>query len=160
MSKFFREKGIEKLSSRVRHLAVHSIARWSVDGLNLLTRKQFYRAVIQDLFVRHGIEVAVGRMGEPVYRGTFEEYVPAVVKRLGLSENLVQEADIVDSYDTQDILASIVLGGMCASILESLIIVDRYMAVREAPSGGYVGLDGLFNPEVSPRGWAIVASRS
>jgi hypothetical protein len=83
-----------------------------------------------------------------------------VVEKLGLSESLIQEADIIDSYDEKDILAWVILRGMCAGVLESLIMLDRYMAVREALTGGYVGLHKLFDREICPRGWAIVAFRS
>ena len=160
MSKFLREKGIKKLGRDARHLAVHTVPRWTPDSLNTMTRKHFYRAVLEVLFVRHGIDPVVGRTPDHVYRGPFKEYVRVAVKRIGLSERLVQETDVVNSYDTPDVLASIVLRGMCASILESLIVLDRYMAVRETLAGGYVGLRRLFDPEVSPRGWAIVGSRS
>lgn len=159
MSEYFRNKGIEKLSSSLRHLAVQSTSRWNSESLNSATRKHYYRAVLEVLFVRHGIKRVVGRQPDRLYRRPFNEYVRAVVEKLGLSADLIQEADIIDSYDTRDVLCSIVLRGMCAGTIETLILLDRYMAVRERLEGGYVGLHRLFNPEISPRSWAIVASR-
>lgn len=160
MSEYFRHRGVEKLSSTLRHLAVQSTSRWNADSLSSTTRKHFYRAVLEVLFARHGITAAVGKQRDHVYQRPFKDYVRTVVEKLGLSEDLVEEAHIVELYDTRDVLSSIVLRGMCASIVESLILVDRYMAVREAMEGGYVGMHRLFDPEISPRGWAIVASRS
>ena len=163
MSEYFRNKGIKELSPTLRHLAVQSTSRWNVDSVASMTRKHYYRAVLQVLFARHGIEAIVGKQRDNIYLKLFKGYVWTVVEKLGLSEELreklIEEANIIDLYDTGDVLSSIVLRGMCASIIESLILLDRYMAVRESLEGGYVGLHRLFDPEISPRGWAIVASR-
>jgi hypothetical protein len=163
MSKFFRDKGVKKMSRDFRDLASHCVKRLTPDHLNEIkvqAGKHFYRAVLEVLFVRHGIDSVVGRTPNSVYLKPFVEYVRTVVRKHRLSESLIEEADIIYSYAVEDALASMILRRMCAGVLESLIILDRCMAVREALIGGYVGLHMLFERETSPRGWAIVASRS
>jgi hypothetical protein len=159
MSEFFRNKGIKKLSPTARYLVDYSTNCRHSDSLALAMRKQYYRAALEVLFVRHRIEVVVSKPRDHVCQRTFKDYVRTVVKKLGLSEDLIHEADIIDSCDTRDVLSSIVTQVMCARVIESLILLDRWMAVQETVDGGYVGMHRIFNPEISPGGLAIVASR-
>lgn len=82
-----------------------------------------------------------------------------MVQKLDLPESLINEANIIDNYSEQMVVSAVCLRGMCAGVVESLILLDRWMAVKEALVGGYVGLHRIFDADVSPRGWAIVAAR-
>ena len=49
--------------------------------------------------------------------------------------------------------------GICAGVIETMIILDRWLYLHENMTEGYLGVHRLFNPSISPRGWAIVALR-
>ena len=94
------------------------------------------------------------------YRGSFHGYVQAVVKRHNLDIDFSSAADMADKYDEKDMNAIVCMRAMCAGVIESLIIIDRWMYVSENLPGDYVGVHCLFDEKISPRNWAIVAARS
>ena len=132
-----------------------------MDGRNtsLTIRKHYYRALLQVLFVRHRLNLTVGKLRDHVYRNGFNEYIRNVVQKLNLPETLINEANIIENYSDQMVVSAVCLRGMCAGVVESLILLDRWMAIKEQLMGGYVGLHRIFDANVSPRGWAIVAAR-
>ena len=141
------------------HLAAQAPRKWTTESATLTVKKHFYRAVLQVLFVRHELDPVVGKFRKNVYQQPFEHYVQAVVQRHRLPEVLITHADIKE-YDDKNVIAAVCLRAMCAAIVESLIVVDRWMALREQNSYGSVGLHRVFDAQISPRGWAIVASRN
>jgi hypothetical protein len=159
VSQYFREKGIN-LDRSLRALAVHAAKQWTVDAMSSGIQKHFYRAVLEVLFTRHGIvDMQVGRCRPHVYENGFKEYVRTIVERCKLPEILIDEADIINEFNDLKVLRIMCLREMCADVLESLIQLDRWMAVTEKVGNGYVGLHRIFEAETSPRGWAIVAAR-
>ena len=89
----------------------------------------------------------------------FKEYVRTVVQKLNLPETLIEEADMIAEDNDQKVISAVCLRGICAGVVESLIILDRWIAVKEQLTHGYVGLHRIFDGTISPRGWAIVAAR-
>ena len=144
----------------LRHLAVQATSRWTVDTLAATIRKHYYRALLEILFARHGLTPTVGKLRDHVYLNGFKDYVRNVVHKLKLQETLIDDVDAIGEYSDQEVISAVCLRGMCAGVVESLIILDRWMAVREQLMDGYVGLHRIFDATISPRGWAIVAARS
>ena len=99
-------------------------------------------------------------MRDQYYRKSFQDYVIAVVKKLSLPIDLASEASIVDDYQESSLTAAVCMRAMCAAVIESLILVDRWMYMHENMKEGYIGLHRIFEEQISPRGWAIVAARS
>jgi hypothetical protein len=81
------------------------------------------------------------------------------VEQNGLSEDLVEEAGIIDEYKVESMYPAVCLRVMCAAVAESLLILDRWTFVKENLPDGHVVLHRLFDSEISPRRWAIVAVR-
>lgn len=158
ISHCFRKRHI-RLDQPLRHLAVQSTSRWTTESLKLTTQKHFYRALLQGLLVRHDLNPVVGKMRRGVYLKGFEHYVRKVVEKLQLPSVLIDEADIVSGFTDDKVVAAICMRAMCASIIEALILLDRWLVVRESLQNGYVGLHRIFNAKASPRCWAIVAAR-
>jgi len=158
MSHCFRERGIQ-LDQDLRQLAVQATSRWTTDSLEVTTRKHFYRALLQVLFDRHGLDPVVGRMPPGVYRKGFGFYVRKVVERLQLPSELIDEAELLNDYNDQRVLAALCMRAMCSAVIETLILLDRWLVIQENLKEGYVGLHRIFDAETSPRCWAIVATR-
>jgi hypothetical protein len=101
----------------------------------------------------------VGRIPRRVYLQGFGHYVRKVVERLQLPSSLIDEADLISNYEDQKVLAAISMRAMCSAVIETLILLDRWLAIRETMEDGYVGLHRIFSAEASPRCWAVVAAR-
>jgi hypothetical protein len=123
-------------------------------------RKHFYRAVLEVLLSQHNLGTTVGRMRNHHYESGFQHYLDAVISKLELPKSLLDEAGIVDDYDERKLIGPLFLRAMCGAPVESLIMLDRWIAVREKLEHGYAGLHRLYDPKISPRGWALVAARS
>jgi hypothetical protein len=98
-------------------------------------------------------------MPRGAYLKGFAHYVRKVVEKLQLPSVLIDEAEQIADYDEQKVLAAICIRAMCASVIETLILLDRWLVIQENLKDGYVGLHRIFNRETSPRCWAVVASR-
>ena len=158
MSQCFRTRKI-RLDQHLRQLAVQATSRWTTDSLESTKQKHFYRALLQVLFIRRDLNPVVGRMPRGAYLKGFAHYVRKVVEKLQLPSVLIDEAERIADYDEQKVLAAICIRAMCASVIETLILLDRWLVIQENLRDGYVGLHRIFNTETSPRCWAIVASR-
>ena len=126
----------------------------------LTIRKHLYRALLEILFTRHGLTPSVGKLPDRAYQMGFKEYMCTVVQKLNLPETLIDEAETIGEYNDQKVISAVCLRGICAGVVESLIILDRWIAVKEQLKHGYVGLHRIFDGTISPRGWAIVAARN
>jgi hypothetical protein len=111
------------------------------------------------LFNRHGLSPTVGKLPDNLYQKGFDHYVRGVVQRGRLPSVLIDETEIINAYDDHKVMTAVCMRAMCAAVIESLIILDRWMAVREKLIEGYIGLHRIFDPQISPRGWAIVGAR-
>jgi hypothetical protein len=140
-------------------LAAQATSRWTLESLRRTIRKHFYRAVLQIILGRHHLNPMIRKLPDRFYDHGFEEYVRAIVQKLQLPTVLINEAGIIHEHSDRDITAAVCLRGMCTAVVESLIVLDRWMAVREEMKDGYVGLHRIFHAQISPRGWAVVATR-
>ena len=148
------------MTQHLRQIAVQATPRWTAESLAFTIRKHFYRAVLQVLFTKHNLNPTVGKMRDQHYRKSFTDYLHAVRHKLSLPVDLTAEAEIVGKYNEADMVAAVCMRAMCAAVIESLIVLDRWMYMRENVQVGYIGLHRIFNAKISPRGWAIVAARS
>ena len=159
LSQLFWKKNIQ-LSHRLRDQAAQCVDGWNMNSARLKMRKHFYRAVLEVLLHRVGMhDVHASRQKDRVYEEGFKSYVTAVVQKHRLPEHLIEEASVIDEFKVESIYPVVCLRAMCAAITESLVILDRWMFVRENLAEGYVVLHRLFDSSISPRRWAIVAVR-
>jgi len=159
LSVLFHEKNVQ-LPIALRQEASQFVERWTLDNTSLVIRKQFYRAVLEALLHRHGIDnLRTGKQKDRVYQEGFKAYLTAIVEQNGLSEDLVEEASIIDEYKVESMYPAVCLRAMCAAVAESLLLLDRWAFVKENLPDGHVVLHRLFDSEISPRRWAIVAVR-
>jgi hypothetical protein len=159
ISQCYRERKVE-FDRWLRHLAVQATSRWTVDTMAVTIRKHYYRALLEIIFARHRLTPTVGRLQDHMYLNGFKEYVRNVVHKLKLPETLIDEADAIGEYSDQKVISAVCLRGMCSGVMESLIILDRWIAIKEQLMDSYVGVYRIFDATVSPRGWAIVAVRN
>jgi hypothetical protein len=115
--------------------------------------------VLQLLFNRHDLNPTVGKLPDSFYQKGFEHYLRGVVQRSQLPSILIDEANIIEGYNDNKVMTAVCMRSMCAAVIESLIVLDRWMRVRETLCDGYIGLHRIFDTQISPRGWAIVAAR-
>jgi len=148
-----------RLHSRLRNLAAQAPSRWTLESTRRMIRKHFYRAVLQILLDRHNLNPKIGKKREHFYENGFKEYVRALVRKLQLPTILVDEAHIIQEYSDREVMVGLCLRAMCGAVVESLIVLDRWMAVREDTDIGYIGLHRIFDSQISPRGWALVGTR-
>jgi hypothetical protein len=158
MSRCFQSKGY-RINRHLGNLAVQLITQSTSQSLEFTVRKHYYRALIHVLFTRRGIDPIVGKLPNSTYRNGFRHYVQTIVKKLQLPEGLVEESSSVEHLSDTDITTAVCLRGMCAAVVESFILLDRWLFLRENMKEGYLGLHGIFDSEISPRGWALIASR-
>src|SRR5215471_10100950 len=102
-------------------------------------RKHYYRGPLEILFAHHGPTPMVGKLRHHVYLSGLKEYVRKVVHKLKLPETFIDEVDAIGEYSDQNVISAVCLRGMCAGVVESLIILDRWIAIKEQLTDGYVG---------------------
>ena len=158
LSRAFKERNVQ-IHQTLRGLAVQVTNRWTKESMILTVRKHYYRAVLHVLFTRHSLDPVVGKQRDSTYEKGFQHYVRTIVQRLNLPETLIEEANLIEHHDDGKVVAAVCLRGMCAAVVESIIILDRFLAITENLVNGYVGLHRIFDPEISPRGWALIALR-
>jgi len=125
-----------------------------------MIKKHFYRAVLEILLRRHGIQnLRFRKQKDRIYQEGFKTYVGAILEQNGLSNDLAEEADIIDEYKVEAMYPAVSLRAMCAAVTESLVVLDRWMFVKENLPDGHVIVHRLFDSEISPRRWAVVAVR-
>lgn len=114
----------------------------------------------------------LGRLNKKKDFESFPKYVKTALRRLKIPEDAITPAEAEEYYETfkkkqvdQQIIAMWTLRALFAPILESIILVDRYLYIKESlsnsppsPTKG-VWLYPLFDPVISPRNIVIVATK-
>lgn len=158
LSNCMRGKNVE-LSLSLRQLSTAVVHFWNPETLQLVVKKHYYRSVLQVLFLRHGLDPVVGRLRHHAYEKGFQEYVRKVVAKLNLPATFIEEAKLIESYNCRRVLSAFCLSRMCAPVIKSLIVLDRWLMLWERLNDGYVGLHRIFDEGISSQGWAVVAAR-
>ena len=165
------------LGERLRTLALQATQKWpNVQTCRIMFRKHLYRAILQHILLKHGLVSAddrpklhsTGKLKSRFFTQGYIYYAKEALKRIGFAEKLTQE-QIVEGYEevahlAYRVVVVVTLRALCASLVESLILMDRWAYVKEeldkaaelGRRGGAVKLVELFHPATSPRGWAVV----
>ncbi|KAI9333637.1 methyltransferase domain-containing protein [Pilaira anomala] len=165
-----------KLGPTARMLSCQAPARWVDQQKETLIAYEhhFFRALLQLIMVEKGLIEAsvapvVGRLNKKRDFTTFSVYVKAALKRLKLDEDTITSEEAEEYYieykkrqvDKQ-ITILWTLRVLLAPILESIILVDRWLylneTIQDSPTKG-VWLWPLFDPVASPRNVVIAATK-
>ncbi|KAG1179940.1 hypothetical protein G6F70_008476 [Rhizopus microsporus] len=174
MSSLLREKKME-LKSTARVLACHSPSRW-LEGEPCIEAfdNYFFRALLQEMLV----ERELSDINDPPILGRikqnkeFTSFVAASLKRLKLPPDTITEQEARDHYlkakekqADKQFVTLWTLRALLASIVESIILVDRWLYLEESVSSlensqhKGVWAYPLFDQVASPRNVVYVASK-
>ncbi|XP_046574799.1 probable methyltransferase-like protein 25 isoform X2 [Haliotis rubra] len=155
--------GLGKASRNIACLSVHRMA-----AEKQLQGKSFYsRALLEKII--HDVVGDVGNGGQKLRKlekrsKSLYDYMVKAFTRLGLPTDKVTR-DLVEDYDKRyshvrhQLAAFVQLRAVLAPCIESLILLDRYLYLLEQDDIQDVYLTQLFNPVVSPRCFAIIATK-
>ena len=165
-----------KLGPTARMLSCQAPARWvdQQEETLMAYEHHFFRALLQFIMVEKGLTDAsvapiVGRLNKKRDFTSFPVYIKAALKRLKLPEDTItsEEAEAYyQEYKEKQIDKQITilwtLRVLLGPILESIILVDRYLylseTIEDSPTKG-VWLWPLFDPVTSPRNIVIAATK-
>ncbi|TPX39235.1 hypothetical protein SeMB42_g06399 [Synchytrium endobioticum] len=173
------------LGYTARNLACQATGRWNVDSTELSYTRLFYRALLQCVLVDLNVidtangevdeanTVVVGRFKKNVAAKGFATYARAALKRLNvesgsISDDMLEQYEKRYSKERKRLAISWTLRSISSSLLESLILIDRFLFVGEEIERVYSNRDDtdvavdmypVFSPVESPRNMIIVARK-
>ncbi|KAI7867016.1 methyltransferase domain-containing protein [Spinellus fusiger] len=159
------------LGTTARVLACQSPGRWATEAAAsaAIFQHHMFRALLQDVLMRKGIltqetPLILSRLAK---QKTWRAFIATALRKLRLSVEIPeQEADAYwETFQQQQMDRKLIvvwtLRALLGPVLESLILVDRYMYLQEALQGkGQVWMWPLFDGMASPRNMVIVATKS
>ncbi|KAI9323275.1 methyltransferase domain-containing protein [Dichotomocladium elegans] len=177
LSDSLKQRGY-KLSTTARVLACHSPWQWihEMENCRKLFEQHFSRALLQQIMADKGLSstVAPPTLGKPFNKEfDFGAYVQKALKKFGAAPDAIspEEANMYYArYKNQcradrQITVLWTLRSLLAPVLESLILMDRWLYLRGVVSKGSgspksgVWMWPLFDPYESPRNVVFVASK-
>ncbi|KAG0180195.1 hypothetical protein DFQ28_001635 [Apophysomyces sp. BC1034] len=164
-----------RMKTTARVLACQSPARWAIEKKESLKsfEQHFFKSLLQHILVEKGLAtpsspLVVGKVNK---KKDFASYVSAALKRLNLPPDTIPLDEAEDYYRTmktkgidKQLIIVWTLRALLAPVLESIILVDRWLYLKEAvaanpsPNQG-VWMWPLFDPSTSPRNVVFVASK-
>ncbi|KAI8643816.1 methyltransferase domain-containing protein [Parasitella parasitica] len=165
-----------KLGPTAKMLSCQAPARWidQQEETLIAYEHHFFRALLQFIMVEKGLAEAsvapvVGRLNKKRDFTSFPVYVKAALKRLKYPEDTITSDEAETYYQKckekqvdKQISILWTLRVLLGPILESIILVDRYLyldeTIEDSPTKG-VWLWPLFDPVTSPRNMVIVATK-
>lgn len=150
--------------------------RWveKADDTLIALEHHFFRALLQQIMVEKGLAVAgaapvIGRLNKKKDFTSFPVYVKAAASRLNLPPDTISDKvaeEYYNDYKARQIDRQIAfvwsLRAILAPVLESIILVDRWLylndAIPDSPTKK-VYLWPLFDPMTSPRNMVIMATK-
>uniref|UniRef100_A0A8C5R125 Methyltransferase like 25B n=1 Tax=Leptobrachium leishanense TaxID=445787 RepID=A0A8C5R125_9ANUR len=153
-----------KLSYKAREVACHAIEDY-IERLRTdcsILRIHSYRAVLETVI--RSIDPTMKRAGvqtiKKAYELTFTEYAQRGLERVGLNpQTPICEESVQDMLaQQQNVVAFFSLALLLAPLVETLILLDRMIFVRQ--EGFHCDLIALFKPHFSPRNLVLVAAKA
>ncbi|KAL0091048.1 methyltransferase domain-containing protein [Phycomyces blakesleeanus] len=177
MSRVLKSKGY-RLGSTACMLACQAPSRWQDKEEESLKAfgHHFFRALLQFIMVEKGLASAdsppiIGRLNKKKDFLSFGVYVQAALKRLNIPTDSISVEEAEEYYHTykdrqvdKQIAILWTLRALLAPVLESIILVDRWIYLKDSikdsknPEKG-VWVWPLFDSIVSPRNVVIVATK-
>ncbi|KAI8984618.1 methyltransferase domain-containing protein [Mycotypha africana] len=165
-----------RLGSKAAMLSCQAPVRWTDQPQETRTafEHHFFRALLQLIMVEKGLTdittaPIVGRLNNKKDFTSFPVYVKAALHRLKMPIDSITEEEAQAYYDQgiqmqadQQITIFWTLRALLAPVLESIILVDRWLylteTIEDSPTK-QVYLWPLFDPILSPRNMVIVATK-
>ena len=187
-----------RLNITARMMAVQAPSNWTAQDSEGFFTRHFFRALLQRIFVDHGVlgkprndaesaipgsssglsgtgeTIIIGSLRKSCY-GSFTAYVRGAISKLRndpihggavarLEGELSDEAieHYANAYKDKKKQLSIVwsLMAFSASVVESAIVVDRWLYLREQEKVSDCWVEAVFDYEQSPRNLVIVGIKS
>ncbi|KAL7275006.1 hypothetical protein RUND412_002070 [Rhizina undulata] len=172
------------LNITARMMACQAPQNWTAATSSAFFTRHFFRALLQRLFLDKGLisppsatsPSATPSGGEPIIIGSlrkkcyesFNEYVQGAIKKLGWEDKISVSEEEVRAYEERfmsrkkDLSITWSLMAFCAGVVESLVVVDRYLFLREGVERGELRecwVEAAFEYQHSPRNLVVVGIR-
>jgi len=165
------EKDIQ-LNITARSMACQAPANWTTETCADFFERHFYRAVLQRIFIDRGLVDPLSTESEPIIIGSlkkgsfdsFSAYIVAAVKKLGwedrINVTLGEANEYIRKFEHRKKELSVVwsLMAFSAGICESIIVVDRWLFLREMGCQK-AWVEAAFDHSESPRNFVVVGIR-
>lgn len=173
MSELYTTRNLT-LNITARMMACQAPQNWTVETSEGFFTRHFYRALLQRIFYdRHLVArdtpepVIIGSLRKKCYT-SFWEYVLGAREKLGWQDRLDISREEVEAYEQRflqrkkDLSVVWSLMAFTAGVVESLVVVDRYIFLREAVERGELRkawVEAAFEYKESPRNLVVVGVR-
>ena len=147
-------------------VACQAAHRWGtfVSDIDESLKRLFYRGVFETIHLTltgHRIKRPLKKLGAEAYRSPLG-YTRAALMRIGydgpIDEEWIQEQFVIDQDKKSRLAAIWMCRSILAQVVESLILLDRYLFVKERNID--VDLVAMCDPAISPRNMSLVCSKS
>lgn len=169
ISKLLTDRDI-KLNITARSMACQAPTNWTAETCADFFQRHFYRALLQRIFLDRGMvdpnsddPIIIGSLKKGSF-DSFTAYVQAATKKLGWADRIEvtqQDAEtyIARFWERKKELAIVwSLMAFAASVVESVIIVDRLQFLREMGCK-QAWVEAAFEYSESPRNFVVVGVR-
>ena len=165
------EKDIQ-LNITARSMACQAPANWTAETCADFFERHFCRALLQRIFIDRGLVDPLSTEIEPIVIGSlrkgsfdsFPAYIAAAVKKLGWEDRITVTQEEAEEYmrkfEHRKKELSVVwsLMAFSAGICESIIVVDRWLFLREMGCKK-AWVEAAFDHAESPRNFVVVGIR-
>ncbi|KAI8900453.1 methyltransferase domain-containing protein [Globomyces pollinis-pini] len=173
LSQFVRDQGLY-LGSSSRMTACQAICRWSDDPSSIENfKKNAWRAMLQVVLVESGCvsqqeasKTVLGKLGKGAFKEGFVTYVEKALQKLKIqypgekiSESLVHQVEEQYSSRMKEVAIIWTLRSLLSECIESLILVDRVLYVKENQPNTSISLIPIFDHQTSPRNMALICTK-
>lgn len=168
VSRRFEDEDVT-LNITARSMAVQAPTNWALGGTAGFFVRHFWRALLQRVLYDRGVitdasdPVILGSLRKGAYE-SFYAYVSAASEKMGWGEKMAMSQEQTEAYEAQfkarhkDLCVLWSLMAVAAGVVESLIVVDRYLFLREM-EGVEAWVEQVFEYAQSPRNLVAVGVR-
>ncbi|CUS07598.1 unnamed protein product [Tuber aestivum] len=161
-----------RLNITARMMACQAPGNWTASSSEAFFTRHFFRALLQRIFFDRGLvtgaePVIIGSLRKKCY-SSFGEYVFGAIDKIGWTQRLQVSVDEVARYEElfaprkKDLSVLWSLMAFCAGVVESLIVVDRWVYLMEGVGKGLLKeawVEAGFEYGASPRNLVVVGVR-
>ncbi|RPB03878.1 hypothetical protein L873DRAFT_1833550 [Choiromyces venosus 120613-1] len=161
-----------RLNITARMMACQAPGNWTASSSEAFFTRHFFRALLQRIFFDRGLvstaePVIIGSLRKKCYT-SFREYVFGAIDKIDWATRVQISLQEVDRYEVgfagrkKDLSVLWSLMAFCAGVVESLIVVDRWVYLMEGVEKGLLKeawVEVGFEYGVSPRNLVVVGVR-
>jgi hypothetical protein len=159
-----------KLNITARSMACQAPSNWTAETCADFFQRHFYRALLQRIFLDRGKidpmsddPIIIGSLKKGSF-DSFTAYVQAATKKLGWADRISVTEKDAEEYIARfwprkkDLAVVWSLMAFSASVVESIIVVDRWLFLREMGCR-QAWVEAAFEYSESPRNFVVVGVR-